>query len=487
MQPASASHYRERDVNSNLTQPPPSASSHYRDANGMPVTSSGLQSYHDRRHPSHPPPSASAGQAHPSSSSKNSRGLPYARPDKDYQTLYKELKVKVNDVEMVCVSCRVGPQQLINSHDRKTIDCITKYCKQNATFSAQNSRERMCQASDIRQLTDKRIRILYERLGQLPASPIPTNAALPAPFAPPADYPPSSRRRERDHYYQQPIQPAPASASHTSPPIVHEHQGQIPITHAQQLITVNLPEGPALVVAGPDGRPVFEHGRYIFANELHGGGPVPPPTSAPPKRRGGRVSKEVREMREREAARMREREMQDAAVVMTDMRASQPAPPPSQQTVTSVGEPPSAGSGNPPPQSASSSRSHSAAQQQQYVDLDWERERLEREKVDARERDKYPERGSSPPVHSSHRHRHHAHVHRSHSHHDSASPMSPSAPPPQPQSSHRIHGHQRIGPGSYVIRDAPSPPPLPNEEQPAPAIEGVPPTAGSRSVSGSPA
>lgn len=65
----------------------------------MPVSAGGAQASHDAKHP--PPASASA---HAESSSKNSRGLPYARPDKDYSSLYKELKLKVADVEMVCAS-----------------------------------------------------------------------------------------------------------------------------------------------------------------------------------------------------------------------------------------------------------------------------------------------------------------------------------------------------------------------------------------------
>lgn len=346
----------------------------------------------------------------------------------------------------------------------------------------------------IRILNPIPLSILYERLGQLPASPIPAHATLPGTLGPHGELVHHVGRHEREHpFYPQHIQPAFTGASHASPQIVIEHQGQIPITHAQQVITINTSDGPALVVAGPDGRPVMEQGRYIFANDLHPGAPMPQ-TAPVQKRRGGRVSKEVREMKEREARLQREaQDAQDAALVMTDMRSMPAAAPPSTQQHQG-GEPLSANSaGVPPPQSGSSSRSHSV--QHQYADMDWERERLEREK--GGDREKYPEHDRSPQRHHSgghaphiHGHSSHGHAHRVHGH--SGSPFSPPRPSPShmQHGTHRHHAHQRIGPGSYVMRDAPTPPPLAGEEPvlpPSTATRGEPgPTAASRSASGTP-
>lgn len=479
--------------------------SYYRDENGLPVLNTTTQPHSAQMATNQPYNSSGAAQtiqapampAATSSSRTKSKAyhgsIAAGAEDLKYAAKYKDLKRKVREIEA----------------DNDKLQYKVLQAKRNI------QRAKLERA------------ILYERLGSLPATPPPANAQLPqqgtqqvSAQAPPLQHhgrvdqpPPNSNRRSYNnrqapssHHYQQPIQPAPAPPTHVSPPQHHAqahtthalghhphasaHPGQMPITQAQRVTTVATQEGPLVVVAGPDGAPVYTADRRYIPVD-HG-----PDLNPAPRKRGVREKKDVREARERDA---REREM---IIAEREHLAQQGAP-----------------QGAPPIDSGSGSRSHPGHMSHQSQPQDvphneplssYEQRERDYQTVNHRSRDhgnanvhghRYqghqtaeqasppqppsggqgisPIQSSPPNIHTSapgqvprshshtsqyssssqshhpaHHHHHHRHGH-SHSQSHSGSPHSPGSGggPTTSYPSQRTHGHQRIGPGSYVLRD----------------------------------
>ncbi|KAL5507828.1 hypothetical protein ACEPAH_5446 [Sanghuangporus vaninii] len=474
--------------------------SYYRDAHGNPIEKSGPQLKIVYRAGENQGAQLQQGASTPvpvatSSSSGRTRSKAYqsgpaaGAEDVKYAAKYRDLKHKVKEIEA--------------DNDRLMFKVLQA--------------KRNIQRAKLERA------VLYERLAQLPASPPQGNVPLPPQHVAQQQVPAGgsvprhqdtqpygqSGRHQRTsgstaahhhhRHHQQPIQPAPPS--HVSPPQHHiqahhahhpprdaAHPGQLPITHAQQVVTISTPDGPLRVVAGPDGRPVTtEDGRIIPAQDLH----QPPPPSAPaPRKRGGRVSKEVRELREREAREMREREeMERKQAMLASAGPNSGHPPPGIEPQRSSSSHMQAVS---PPLSAQAP-GHVVPISSRERDWEIERENRERERMQRREggeeeRERHghhgyhhhhihahghghrhhQERISSPPPpaeqisppqvhrshsqasHASYRSHHSHHSHHIHSHSHSASPLSPGG---SSYPATRIHNHQRIGPGSYVLRD----------------------------------
>lgn len=287
----------------------------------------------------------------------------------------------------------------------------------------------------------------------------------------------------------------------------------MPITHEQQFTTVSTHDGPILVVAGPDGRPVYTADRgYIPAHsvEQHSA----PEHTTISRKRSGRERKDVRDTRDRDA-REREGMISDREFIIT-INAQ-------------------------PTHSGSGSRSHSGHVSHQPQGIQHIAPLPSRERERERERDhqvvnhhsrdhgqgianvhghRYhshqtadqtpaqsttggqaisPIQNSPPNTHapapeqlhrshshasqysssshgastqSHHTHHHHRHGH-SHSHSHSGSPHSPESGRGTASSypSQRHHAHQRVGPGSYSLRDRAAERDRELEEEQARAVE----------------
>ena len=89
----------------------------------------------------------------------------------------------------------------------------------------------------------------------------------------------------------------------------------MPITHEQQFTTVSTHDGPILVVAGPDGRPVYTADRgYIPAHSVEQHSASEHTTIS--RKRSGRERKDVRDTRDRDA-REREGMISDREFIIT--------------------------------------------------------------------------------------------------------------------------------------------------------------------------
>ena len=303
--------------------------------------------------------------------------------------------------------------------------------------------------------------------------------------------------------------------NHSHHPRDSSHPGQLPITHEQQFTTVSTHDGPILVVAGPDGRPVYTADRgYIPAHsvEQHSA----PEHTTISRKRSGRERKDVRDTRDRDA-REREGMISDREFIIT-INAQ-------------------------PTHSGSGSRSHSGHVSHQPQGIQHIAPLPSRERERERERDhqvvnhhsrdhgqgianvhghRYhshqtadqtpaqsttggqaisPIQNSPPNTHapapeqlhrshshasqysssshgastqSHHTHHHHRHGH-SHSHSHSGSPHSPESGRGTASSypSQRHHAHQRVGPGSYSLRDRAAERDRELEEEQARAVEAT--------------